>query len=89
MIKVGNYCHPKLIFLLDKLLVIIVLPSTEGAIKMFVVCKNILLQLFCLKSLFEWKYVVPLQPINKNSSASDLDKKFRDMSCVKTEVFAR
>ena len=25
--------------------------------------------------MFEWKYVVPLQPINKNSSASDPDKK--------------
>ena len=39
------------------------------------VCKNILPQLFCQKCLFEWKYVVPLQPINENSSASDPDKK--------------
>ena len=44
------------------------------------VCKNILPQLFCLKSLFEWKYVVPLQPFNENSSASDPYKKFRDIT---------
>ncbi len=87
MIKVGNYSYPKLIFLLDKLLLPVgqweklVIIGNYCSSKHrrcnyhYVVCKNILLQLFCLKSLFEWKYVVPLHPINKNSSASDPDKK--------------
>ncbi len=62
--KVGNYC-----------------PSKHRRCNYHcVVCKNILFQLFCLKSLFEWKYVVPLQPINENSSASDHDNKFRDIT---------